>query len=137
MTAVPTQSHYYYSESLSVITELSWNISPKQNYVSNFILQEISSIGVLHRKESIFTFWRQKLNFYSCIVLPLDSSQNHFVEFLFVLELVSLLLLFLFVYKYGFLLQSSCFFWAIYLHDQEYETATTGTVHHCVSSRWR
>lgn len=95
MTAVPTQSHYYYSESLSVIIWLSWNNSPKQKYVSNLILQEMASIGVLHRKGSIFTFWRQKLHFYSSIVLPLDSSQNHFVGFLFVLEVLSLLLLFL------------------------------------------
>lgn len=57
--------------------------------------QEIASVRVLHGKESIFTFWRKKLHFYSSTVLPLDSSQTHFVGFLFVLEVVSLLLLFL------------------------------------------
>lgn len=62
---------------------ISNNISPKEKYISNLILQEIASVGVLHGKESIFTVWIQKLHCYSSTVLPLDSSRTILGDFCF------------------------------------------------------
>lgn len=82
-------------------------------------------------------FLETKLHFHSSPVLALDSSPNHFVGFLFVLGVVSLLLLFIWCTDMGFCCKVVGSFWAIDLHDQEYEIVTTGTVHHHVFSRCR